>query len=147
MKKDLNKTKEQLSLELNDLRNKSKEREEMQEAAILRLAVSEQQLRAANNQLEANNQQLAASEQQLRAANQQLIAGEHELEKEKIFSEKIVETASAIIVGLDKDHIIRIFNKGAEDITGYTKAEVIGKDWFKLFLHTDMLDEINKSVA
>ncbi|MCD6565078.1 MAG: PAS domain S-box protein [Bacteroidales bacterium] len=33
MKKDLNKTKEQLSLELSDLRNKSIEREKMQEAA------------------------------------------------------------------------------------------------------------------
>ena len=92
----------------------------------------------------AANQQLAASEQQLRAANQQLIASEHELKKEKNFSERIVETANAIIIGLDKDHIIRIFNKGAEDITGYTKAEVIGKDWFKIFLHTNMLDEINK---
>ncbi|OYT13344.1 MAG: hypothetical protein B6I19_05615 [Bacteroidetes bacterium 4572_114] len=81
---------------------------------------SEEKLRAANQQLAAYNQQLSATEQQLRAANQQLIASEHELKKEKIFSERIVETASAIIVGIDKGHIIRIFNKGAEDITGYT---------------------------
>ena len=114
------------------------------DASNQQLSANEQQLRAANNQLEANNQQLAANEQQLRAANQQLIAGEHELKKEKIFSEKIVETANAIIIGVDKDHITRIFNKGAEDITGYTKAEVIGKDWFKLFFPKGMLDEMNK---
>ncbi len=105
---------------------------------------TEEKVRAANQQLEANNQQLTATEQQLRAANQQLIAGEHELKKEKIFSEKIVETASAIIVGIDKDHIIRIFNKGAESITGYTKAEVVGKDWFKMFFPKEMLNEMNK---
>ncbi len=98
--------------------------------AIQQLIVTEQQLRAANQQLEANNQQMIASEQ--------------EITKEKNFSEKIVETASAIIIGLDKDHIIRIFNKGAESITGYTKAEVIGKDWFELFFPNEMLDEMNK---
>ena len=114
------------------------------DASNQQLSANEQQLRAANNQLEANNQQLAANEQQLRAANQQLIAGEHELKKEKNFSERIVETANAIIVGLDKDHIIRIFNKGAEDITGYTKAEVVGKDWFKIFFPKEMLNEMNK---
>ena len=114
------------------------------DASNQQLSANEQQLRAANNQLEANNQQLAASEQQLRASNNQLIAGEQELKKEKIFSEKIVETATAIIVGLDKDHIIRIFNKGAEDITGYTKAEVVGKDWFKIFFPKEMLNEMNK---
>ena len=158
MKKDLNKTKEQLSSELNDLRKKSKEREEMQEAAYQQLQATEQQLRAANNQLEANNQQLLAIEQQLRAANQQLvaieqqliaanqllIASESELRKEKNFSERIVETASAIIVGLDKDYIIKLFNKGAEDITGYKKAEVIGKDWFKIFFPKEILNKINK---
>ena len=105
---------------------------------------AEEKARAANQQLRANNQQLRASEQQLKAANQQLIASEHELKKEKNFSEKIVETASAIIVGLDKEHKIRIFNKGAEIITGYTKAEVIGKDWFKIFFPKKMLNKMNK---
>ncbi len=128
------------------------------EANNQQLVASEQQLRAANQQLEANNQQLTASEQQLRAANQQrcaneqqlraanqqLIASELELIKEKKFSESIVETANAIIVGLDKDHKIRIFNQGAENITGYTKAEVIGKDWFKIFPPKEILNGMNK---
>ena len=132
--------------------------EQQLRAANQQLAASEQQLRAANQQLEANNQQLVASEQQLRAANQQfyaneqqlraanqqLIASEFELIKEKKFSESIVETANAIIVGLDKDHKIRIFNQGAENITGYTKAEVIGKDWFKIFFPKEILNEMNK---
>ena len=51
MTKDLNKTKEQLSLELNDLRNKSKKREEMQEAANQQLSASEQQFFAFANNL------------------------------------------------------------------------------------------------
>ncbi len=105
---------------------------------------AEEALKATNQQLNANNQQLQASEQQLRAANQQLIASEQVLKKEKLFSERIVETADAIIVGLDKDHIIRIFNQGAEQITGYKKEEVIGKDWVKIFFPEEILDEMNK---
>lgn len=80
----------------------------------------------------------------LEKINQQLIASEQELKKEKIFSEKIVENANAIIVGLDKDNIIRIFNQGAENITGYKKDELIGKDWFKTFCQNEILDEMKK---
>ena len=94
------------------------------------LSDSQEELKAINQVLELNNQQLLASEQELR--------------KEKIFSERIVETSNAIIVGLDIDHIIRIFNRGAEQITGYKKEEVIGKDWFKVFFSEDILDEMNK---
>jgi len=105
---------------------------------------SKEQLRAINQQLMATKQQLRTTNQQLEANIQQLITREQELKKEKNFVDKIVETASAIIVGFDKDHKIRIFNKGAECITGYTKAEVIGKDWFKIFFPKEMLNEMNK---
>ncbi len=98
----------------------------------------------AEEKVMAANQQLKATEQQLRAANQQLITNEHKLIKEKKFSESIVATANALIVGLDKDHKIRIFNQGAENITGYTKAEVIGKDWFKIFFPKEILNQMNK---
>lgn len=63
---------------------------------------------------------------------------------EKEFSEKIIETNNSIIVGLDKGHLIKIFNKGAEIVTGYSKEEVLGKDWFKIFFSQDMYDEMNK---
>lgn len=78
----------------------------------------------------------------LEKINQQLTDSEQELKKEKVFSEKIVENANAIIVGLDKDNIIRIFNQGAENITGYKKDELIGKDWFKTFFPKEILAEM-----
>ncbi len=52
---------------------------------------------------------------------------------EKEFSNKIIETSDAIIIGLDINHTIRLFNKGAEKITGFSKDEVLGKDWFEIF--------------
>ena len=69
---------------------------------------------------------------------------EEELIIEKEFSEKIIDTSNAIIVGLDKHHIIKIFNKGAEIITGYAKTEVIGKDWFEIFFPDEIMEVMNK---
>jgi len=64
--------------------------------------------------------------------------------EQKEFSEKIIETSSAIIVGLDKNHRIRIFNKGAEKITRFKSKEVIGSDWFEIFFEPEIYDEMDK---
>lgn len=66
------------------------------------------------------------------------------LKKQKEFNEKIVQTSNAIIIGLDNNHKIKIFNKGAEKITGFKAEEVIGKDWFKIFFEPNIYDEMNK---
>lgn len=68
---------------------------------------------------------------------------EEELIIEKEFTEKIIETSTAIIVGLDKNHFIQIFNAGAETITGYNKKEVIGKDWFEMFFPKELIEKMN----
>jgi PAS domain S-box-containing protein len=59
---------------------------------------------------------------------------EEELQQEKEFSNKIIETADAIIVGLDLKGKIILFNKKAEEITGYIRTEVMGKDFMKNLL-------------
>jgi PAS domain S-box-containing protein len=98
------------------------------------LKANNQQLTAAEQHLKASNTQLLANEQQLRAANQQLIASEKTLKYEKEFSENLLETANTIILTLDKDANITLFNKFAEKLTGYKKKEVLGKNWFDLFI-------------
>jgi len=64
--------------------------------------------------------------------------------EQREFSEKIIKTSRALIVGLDKNHKIRIFNKGAEIITGFKSKEIIGSDWFKIFFKPDIYDEMDK---
>ncbi len=123
---------------------KRKRAEEKLKASHQQLSASEQQLRATNQQLEANEQQLMAANQQLEASNQQLRESEKTLKKEKEFSEKIIDTSSAVIIGLDKNRLIRLFNKGAERITGYTKAEVIGKDWVEFVLPAENMEKMGK---
>ncbi|MDM8544159.1 PAS domain S-box protein [Desulfococcaceae bacterium HSG9] len=64
---------------------------------------------------------------------------------EKEFSKAIIDTNHTIIVGMDRNHITRIFSKGAEKITGYSRSEVLGKDWHSLFLYYENQDELDKA--
>ncbi len=64
------------------------------------------------------------------------------LKRQRDFSESIINTSNAIIVGLDKNHKIQLFNEGAEKITGYQKTEMIDKDWFHMFFPSDIADEM-----
>ena len=67
---------------------------------------------------------------------------ENALRVEKNFSNEIIQTSNAVIVGLDQDRIIEIFNDGAEQVTGYSRDEVLGKDWFKTFVRPELFDEM-----
>jgi len=63
-----------------------------------------------------------------------LLANEKALLREKIFSENLLETANIIVLVLNASAEITLFNKFAEVLTGYTKEEVMGKNWFDLFI-------------
>ena len=64
------------------------------------------------------------------------------LEREKKFSESIIETANLLIVGIAPDGKIILFNRTAEEMTGYARKDVLNKDWFELFAPADERDNI-----
>ncbi|MGA9393548.1 MAG: PAS domain S-box protein [Candidatus Sulfotelmatobacter sp.] len=47
----------------------------------------------------------------------------------KEFSENLIRTANVMILGLDMDGNVNLFNEAAEKITGYTFSELKGKSW------------------
>ena len=53
---------------------------------------------------------------------------ENALQKAKDYAENLIETANVMIVGLDPEGAITVFNEGAEQITGYGQADLIGKN-------------------
>jgi len=59
---------------------------------------------------------------------------EKRLKTSKEFAENLLETANVLVVTLDPQADVTTFNRYAEELTGYTKAEVIGKNWFDLFI-------------
>lgn len=60
------------------------------------------------------------------------------LRQAKEYAESLIETANVIVMGLDMQGNIWIFNKTAEDITGYTKAEILGKNCYDVLTPKDV---------
>jgi PAS domain S-box-containing protein len=60
-----------------------------------------------------------------------------ELVQAKDFAENLITTANAMIIGLDTKGIITIFNKAAEETTGYSLSEMLGKNWFEIVVPKD----------
>jgi PAS domain S-box-containing protein len=69
---------------------------------------------------------------------------EAELRDAKEFSENLIQTANVIILGLDVDGNVNIFNQTAEEITGYTAAELKGRSWFDKLLPKDRFPDVWK---
>jgi PAS domain S-box-containing protein len=59
---------------------------------------------------------------------------EKSLQESNIFIKNLIDTANIVIVGLRNDGSITVFNRYAEDLTGYKKEEVEGKNWFDIFI-------------
>ncbi len=56
--------------------------------------------------------------------------------------EKLFENSRAIIVTLDEQAKILNFNPYAEELTGYSKDEVVGKNWIDIFIPKEEKDDI-----
>ena len=59
---------------------------------------------------------------------------EDALKTAKEFAENLVETANTLVITLNSEACITTFNRCAEELTGYKKAEVIGQNWFDIFI-------------
>ena len=61
-------------------------------------------------------------------------AAESLLAAQKDFTESIIDTANVLIVTIAADGTIRSFNRFAERRTGFARNEVIGRNWFEIFV-------------
>jgi PAS domain S-box-containing protein len=59
---------------------------------------------------------------------------EDELMLAKDFAESLIRTANVIVIGLNQAGEITLMNETAEKCTGYSAAELTGKNWFKTML-------------
>ncbi len=54
---------------------------------------------------------------------------EQELRAARDYADRLIETSNAIVLVLDTEANILTFNRAAEQITGYRREEVIGRNW------------------
>ncbi|MEL7427717.1 MAG: PAS domain S-box protein, partial [Bacteroidota bacterium] len=56
---------------------------------------------------------------------------EEALRRAKNFAESLIDTANVMVIGLDPLGEVTIFNKGAEQISGYTQKDLEGENWYE----------------
>ena len=64
------------------------------------------------------------------------------MQEARDFAESLVETANAIVVVLGTEGEVKIFNSGAERITGYSLEEIGGKNWFETLVPRDRYPKV-----
>jgi PAS domain S-box-containing protein len=67
---------------------------------------------------------------------------EAELKKARDFAENLIETANVLVVGLDLQGNVIIFNNAAEKVTGYSREEVLNRNWLELFVPEDVRNQV-----
>ena len=59
------------------------------------------------------------------------------LKRANAFADSIIETANVIFLQVDAAGLVRKVNAAAEEITGYTRAELEGTSWFEVLVPRD----------
>jgi len=72
---------------------------------------------------------------------------EEALRSSREFSENLIQTANVMILSLDPEGKIEIFNQAAEQITGYTLAELKGKSWFEVLVPKERYPQVWEEFA
>ena len=129
--------KQELQLTKEHLQSIIEEKDEVNQelwAANEEVQSTNEELQSVNEEMEAAKEELESSNEELLTLNEELQQKNIELTTTKDFAENLLETANTIVLTLDSSAIIKTFNKYAEELTGYKKEEVIGKNWLDLFI-------------
>lgn len=64
------------------------------------------------------------------------------LDAERTYSNNIIQSTSALIVGINIDGLCSFINPSVENTTGYTKEEMIGKSWWSQMYPGEELKQV-----
>ena len=72
---------------------------------------------------------------------------EEALRRERDFSQSIIETTPALVVVLDADGHITLFNRACEELTGYTAAEAIGHAMWEFLIPERFIQNVQEVLS
>ena len=73
---------------------------------------------------------------------QERIQAEAGLRAAKDYAENLIATANAMVIGLDRSGNVVVFNKAAEEITGYRMEELQNRNWFEVLVPRDRYPQV-----
>jgi PAS domain S-box-containing protein len=73
-----------------------------------------------------------------------LVSVQEALQEAKDHAEQLIELASIMVVGLDRDGRVRAFNRTAENITGYSRADIERRNWFEVMAPATLYPQVEQ---
>lgn len=73
----------------------------------------------------------------------ELKRAEKAIQEARDYAENLIHTANAMVIVLDSTGDIKVFNDTAEKITGYTREELRGKNWFEILVPRERYREVS----
>jgi PAS domain S-box-containing protein len=100
-----------------------------------------EKLKRRYKELEAIHDEFRESYDELVQVSEKLEASQSELYAQKEFEKQLIEIANVLIVLLNPDGGIILLNKKCEEITGYDKNAILGRNWLQLMIPSEVNDE------
>ncbi len=73
-------------------------------------------------------------------------ATEGALLESRAFSESLLENANVLVVGLDRSLHVVVFNRTAEEVTGWSRQEVMGQSWLDRVVPPEYSAEVERNL-
>ena len=81
--------------------------------------------------------QAAELTEEARTVHAQAAAAQHSAEEAQQFTATLIESAAVIIIGVDEQGRLRLFNETAEKLTGYSRDELAQGNWLETLFPGD----------
>jgi two-component system CheB/CheR fusion protein len=105
--------------------------EELQ-STVEELETTNEELQSTNEELETMNEELQSMNDELQAANEELRERTSEILSLNDFMESILGSLDAAVIVINREQIVQVWNRQAEDLWGLREDETIGQHFLNL---------------
>jgi two-component system CheB/CheR fusion protein len=151
LKRELDYANRQLETAYEELQSTVEELETTNEelqSTVEELETTNEELQSTNEELETMNEELQSTNDELQSINDELRDRTGELNEANAFLEAIMGSVRSAVVVVDRDLVVRAWNRRAEDLWGVRADEAVGRHMLNLDigLPTERLRPLVKGV-
>jgi two-component system CheB/CheR fusion protein len=135
LRDELERANQQLEAAYEELQSTNEELETTNEelqSTVEELETTNEELQSTNEELETMNEELQSTNDELQSINDQLRVSSAQLDDANDFLDSVLTNLRAGVAVVDRDLLVRVWNRQAEDLWGLRAAEVVGEHFFNL---------------
>ncbi len=132
---ELEATNRQLETAYEELQSTNEELETTNEelqSTVEELETTNEELQSTNEELETMNEELQSMNDELQATNEELRERTSEISSLNDFMESILGSLDAAVIVVNREQIVQVWNRQAEDLWGLREDETVGQHFLNL---------------